>query len=123
MHILFVDDTPETRNIFRLCFEFEGHTVETAHNGPQALRIIEEQSKSIDLLILDYNMPQMNGVEVVKRLRQREDLPFMPVILFSSGAKGELETLADELKVARVVYKPIMPTDMIALAQEVVNRA
>jgi CheY-like chemotaxis protein len=41
MHVLFVDDTFETRDLFRLCFTITGHTVETAHNGPEALSIIE----------------------------------------------------------------------------------
>lgn len=123
MHILFVDDTFETRDLFRLCFTLEGHTVETAHNGLEALRVIEQSASTLDVIIMDFHMPQMNGLEVVEQLQQREIMVQVPVILFTGDAPGKFESQAQELGVARVVYKPILPGELIAVAQQVVDEA
>ena len=121
MHILFVDDTFETRDLFRLCFTLEGHTVETAHNGLEALRIIEQSAVAVDVIIMDYHMPGMSGLEVVQHLRQIENLSPTPIILFTGDAKGKFEHQAQELGVARVIYKPILPAELIAVAREVLE--
>lgn len=122
MHLLFVDDTFETRDLFRLCFTLEGHTVDTAHNGPEALRIIQQSATQLDVIIMDQHMPQMTGMQVVEQLRQIENLPPIPIILFTGEMPGHLENEAETLGVAKVVYKPIMPGELIALAQEVANK-
>lgn len=122
MHLLFVDDTFETRDLFRLCFTLEGHTVDTAHNGPEALRIIQQNAPQIDVIIMDQHMPQMTGLEVVQNMRRIEELNPIPVILFTGEMPGHIEKEAESLGVAKVVYKPIMPGELISLAQEVANK-
>jgi hypothetical protein len=119
MHILFVDDTFETRDLFRLCFTLEGHTVETAHNGLEALQIIAQSASTLDVIIMDFHMPQMTGLEVVQHLREREGVACPPIILFTGDSKTELETQAQKLGVARIAYKPILPSELIAIALEV----
>jgi CheY-like chemotaxis protein len=119
MHILFVDDTFETRDLFRLCFTLEGHTVDTAHNGMEALRIIQQKAVSLDVIILDYHMPQMDGLEVVRQLRRKKDIVSVPIILLTGSTKGVLDDEALELGIDRLLYKPIVPGELIALAQEV----
>jgi CheY-like chemotaxis protein len=124
MHILFVDDTFETRDLFRLCFTLEGHTVTTAHNGLEAIQIIaqsttDQGSSTLDVIIMDFHMPQMTGLEVVQQLRQREGMACPPIILFTGDTKLDIENQAQELGVARITYKPMLPSQLIALALEV----
>lgn len=121
MHILFVDDTFETRDLFRLCFTLDGHQVDTAHNGPEALRIIEQSSEALDVIIMDYHMPGMSGLEVAQQLKQRNDLTSIPIILFTGDLKEKFENQARDLGVARVIFKPILPAELIAVAQHVVD--
>lgn len=123
MHVLFVDDTFETRDLFRLCFTLEGHTVETAHNGHEALRMIQQSAGHLDVIIMDQHMPQMTGLEVVQYLRQLTVPVCIPIILFTGDMPGMLETQAQTLGVARVLYKPILPADLIAQAREVAGEA
>ncbi|BCM88873.1 chemotaxis protein CheY [Abditibacteriota bacterium] len=123
MHILFVDDISETRDLFRLCFTLQGHTAETAPNGMAALDIITHNADALDVVIMDYHMPEMTGLEVVERLRQRNDITQVPIILFTGDTMGEFESQAQKLGVARVVYKPILPAALIAAAQEVVTKS
>src|SRR6476469_4028802 len=103
MNILFVDDNFETTNLFRLCFTLQGHTAETAHDGLEALRIIAQKKNALDVIILDYHMPDMTGLEVVRQLRQMDDDSQVPVILFTGDTMGEFEKNARDLGVKRVV--------------------
>jgi CheY-like chemotaxis protein len=123
MHILFVDDTFETRDLFRLCFSLSGHTADTAHNGLEALQIIQQTADSLDVIIMDYHMPQMTGLEVVQRLRESPALSHIPIILFTSDRTEVLQGEAKDLGIARVVHKPTLPHDLIAVVQEVVDNA
>lgn len=123
MHILFVDDTFETRDLFRLCFNTAGHATTTAHNGLEALHIIRQNSAGVDVIIMDQNMPQMTGLDVMRELQGVEGVAHIPVILFTGDPKQYLEPEAAELGVARVVQKPILPTELIAIAEEIVAAA
>ncbi len=75
--ILLVDDSLDYLEATRLLLEREGHRVWVAANGPEALTILQEQA--VDLILLDYCMPGMNGEQVVEQVRQFN--PYVQVIL------------------------------------------
>jgi len=84
--ILLVEDEPALREIAKLRLQGFGCTVLEASDGPEAIRIAEEETGSIDLLLTDVVMPGMNGRELADRLRQKT--PWLKV-LFSSGYNDE----------------------------------
>ena len=78
--ILVVDDEEGIQLLYREEFEDEGYEVVSAYNGDEALVIFGE--KTPDLVILDINMPGMNGIEVLRRMKETH--PHLPVILSSA---------------------------------------
>ncbi len=78
--ILVVDDEEGIQLLYREEFEDEGYEVVSAYNGDEALGIFREQTP--DLVILDINMPGMNGIEVLRRMKETH--PHLPVILSSA---------------------------------------
>ncbi|GAK55257.1 response regulator receiver protein [Candidatus Vecturithrix granuli] len=75
--LLIVDDEKHIRMLYEEEFKDEGYTVLTASNGLEALGIIE-QHPEIDLVILDIKMPEMDGSEFLRRIRQfNKDLPIL----------------------------------------------
>lgn len=78
--ILLVDDEEGIQLLYREEFEDEGYEVVSAYNGDEALALFREQS--FDLIILDINMPGMNGIEVLRRMKEIN--PHLPVILSSA---------------------------------------
>jgi DNA-binding response OmpR family regulator len=78
--ILVVDDEEGIQLLYREEFEDEGYEVISAYNGDDALIIFLEQPP--DLVILDINMPGMNGIEVLRRMKETH--PHLPVILSSA---------------------------------------
>jgi class 3 adenylate cyclase/AmiR/NasT family two-component response regulator len=97
--ILAVDDVPSNLEILQVRLEAQGYEVITAADGEEALAKIREFEP--DLVLLDIMMPKIDGIEVVKRLKQDASLSFLPVILVTAKADTQdvvtgLEAGADD---------------------------
>ena len=90
-NILVVDDTPENRNLLRRLLEHNGYGVYTATDGASALE--KSSSELPDMILLDIAMPDMDGYEVCKRLKENESLKDIPVIFISA-----LDDMLDKVK-------------------------
>lgn len=78
---LVVDDSPTIRNLVSFCMEQQGFEVVTAVDGLHALD--ELKVARFDVIITDINMPNMNGIELVKALRANEDTKAVPVLVLT----------------------------------------
>ena len=85
--ILVVDDNQDNVNIAREILLSRGFEVRVAYNGPSALASVEQQRP--DLVLLDVMMPQMNGMEVLDRLRANPATAGVPVILVTAKDQDE----------------------------------
>lgn len=87
MKILVVDDSRIMRNIvkntLKSMYDVEDGFVE-AEDGEEAFKILE--SKVIDLVLLDWNMPRLNGLDLVKKLRKMDQYKTLPIIMVTSEA-------------------------------------
>jgi len=79
--ILVADDEEDYLNLLRLILIPEGYEVITAENGEQALKKVKEGSP--DLLILDVNMPKLNGYDVCEKIRENKKLKKIPIIMLT----------------------------------------
>jgi two-component system sensor histidine kinase and response regulator WspE len=86
-HILVVDDSHTVREMERRLLVRTGYTVSTAQNGQEAWNLL--RLNEYDLLISDVDMPQMNGIELVARVRENPRLARMPVIILSYKDREE----------------------------------
>ncbi len=77
--ILIVDDHEDNIELLRARLEARGYVIESAMDGEQALRCVEQSPP--DLILLDVMMPRIDGFEVVRRLKANRSLPFIPIIL------------------------------------------
>ena len=79
--ILAVDDMPENRELISRLLSRAGHTVISAVSGEEALELLE--TRGVDVVLLDLMMPGIGGSEVLKRMKEHEDLRATPVIMIS----------------------------------------
>lgn len=86
-NILIVDDDDTMRLTLKLNLR-ANHNVYEAQNGCEMLKVLEQQS--IDIIILDYELPDLNGLDIVKLLKVRPLLKEIPIILISGHDKLEL---------------------------------
>ena len=83
--VLCIDDNRESLQIRKLLLEMQGYAVLTADNGPIGLRLLDENS--VDVIVLDYRMPEMDGLAVATAIRER---PHHVPILMLTGYPKEL---------------------------------
>ena len=81
-HVLVVDDDPDKRHLLEVALAMEGYDVRTSTNGQEALSAIE--SYQPDLIITDVMMPEVNGYELARRVRENPSTRFIPIILQSA---------------------------------------
>jgi signal transduction histidine kinase/DNA-binding response OmpR family regulator len=113
--VLVADDTVPTTTMLQRVFEYEGYQVHCVHDGITALEAARE--KLPDLILLDINMPGMNGFEVLKRLREDTSTATIPTILIT--ALGDLSDIVHGLQLGADDYvrKPFHWRELLARAQ------
>lgn len=103
-HLLVVDDDPSTRNVLKRLFEKEGYEVFLASDATELVKLLE--TESIELILLDINLPWVDGFELCKLLKEHDDLKNVPII-FISGRKSEMDKkLAFQLGAHDYITKP-----------------
>ncbi len=109
MKILVVDDSSTMRRIIKNTLIKIGHTdILEAEDGAKAWKIMQE-TEGIDILITDWNMPEMNGLELVKHVRAESKYEDMPIIMVTTeGGKTEVIT-ALKAGVNNYIVKPFTP--------------
>lgn len=103
--VLVVDDNDLNREVLARFFDMRGYAVIGAEDGRQALEIVE--THAIDLVLLDWMMPEMSGLDVLKEMRQRRSPSELPVIMVT--AKDQTEDVVAALKIGANDYivKPL----------------
>jgi len=116
--ILIVDDEPFNLDLLEQELTDLGYTIERANNGSEALK--KAESFRPELILLDYMMPDMNGLEVLKELRRREN--HVPVVIVT--AHGTIERAVQAMKEGAYdfVPKPFEPDHMALTVQKVLER-
>ena len=109
--ILVVDDEPDCISIIRCRLEWSHFEVITAANGKEALQVAETEKP--DLILLDTNMPVMNGHEMLERLRKHPILKDTPVIMVTALCEEQDMAAASTIGVEEYVTKPIDFTSLI----------
>jgi len=111
--ILVVEDHGDTRELLQFVLEFNGFRVLTAPDGQAALDLLTRQTP--DLVLTDLMMPGMEGVEFIRRLRQRPAFARTPVIIMSANHGRRLEE-ALEMGATSSLCKPL---DLNSLLEEI----
>ena len=119
--ILIVEDDPPLAEVLRYNLEGEGFRTEHAADGREALLSLEEQAP--DLVVLDWMLPELSGLDVCRAMRRKVELRSVPVIMLT--ARGEeydrvrgLDSGADDY-----ITKPFSPRELIARIRAVLRRA
>jgi len=107
LNILVAEDNKINQQVIQGILRNAGHNVRIARTGDKALDILSEDMESIDMVILDMNMPELSGVEVVKSLRFMDTGGRVPVIMLTADATPEAKEACINAGANRFLTKPI----------------
>ena len=108
--VLYADDMQQLRELIAIVLGRDGHLVQTAANGREALDKIISDPTGYDVVITDHHMPDLNGLELVTGIRT---LPFHgKIIVFSSELSDAVNLGYRRLKVDHILPKPIFPAQL-----------
>ena len=116
-YLLAVDDERDIVELISRFAEHEGHTIDMASSGAEALRLC--QQNDYDLIILDIMMPEMDGFTVCKKLREEKKTPV--ILLSALGAEYD-KLMGFELGIDDYVVKPFSPRELMARVKAVLAR-
>jgi two-component system phosphate regulon response regulator PhoB len=118
--VLVVEDEPAQREVLSYNFEAEGFRVAQASNGEEALMLVEESAP--DVIVLDWMLPNVSGIEVCRRLKMRPETRGVPIIMLSARSEEVdrvrgLETGADDYMI-----KPYSLVELVARVRTQLRR-
>lgn len=109
--VLVVEDSLSVRRMAERLFKGEGYRVVTARDGVEALeRLLEEVP---DLMVVDADMPRMNGIELIRKVRANARLAEVPVIMISSDTTDERQKVARDIGVDHFLGKPCQEDELL----------
>ncbi|MCP4125528.1 MAG: response regulator [Gammaproteobacteria bacterium] len=117
--IMVVDDSITVRKVTGRLLERNGMEVETAKDGVDALAMLQDYHP--DVMLLDIEMPRMDGFEVARHMRNSEQMRDIPIIIITSRTGEKHRKLALELGVKRYLGKPYQETDLLETIESVLE--
>ncbi len=119
--ILAVDDQRVMRELVKSVLEGEGHQVLIAEDGVEAMSIARENS--FDLVLTDINMPNMNGISLVSKLRRLEAYASIPIIMLTTESADFKKDKAKRMGANGWLQKPFDPDRLIKAVNSTLARA
>ena len=117
--ILVADDESHILNVVSLKLRNAGYRVLTARDGQEALDIALAERP--DLLITDYHMPQLSGLELCRRLKQEKSTSTMPAIMLTARGYHLEDRDTEESGILKMLSKPFSPRHLLATVNEVLQ--
>jgi two-component system, OmpR family, phosphate regulon response regulator PhoB len=119
--VLIIEDEPDIRDLLAFHLEREGYAVTKAGNGAEGLRLA--RAASPDLILLDLMLPEMDGFEVCRRLRQDPATQGVPLVMLTARGDEVDRVLGLELGADDYVVKPFSPREVVARVRAVLRRS
>ena len=118
--ILIADDDPNQIELMKFNLEKNGFLVKTAYNGEQALDMIYEKKPTV--LIADWMMPKMSGIELCRILRSNKDTKLLPIIMLSARSEEADKSLGLDTGADDYISKPFSPMELVSRVKALIRR-
>ena len=118
--ILLEDDEPNQIELMKFNLEKNGFLVKSAYNGEQALDMIYEKKPTV--LIADWMMPKMSGIELCRILRSNKDTKLLPIIMLSARSEEADKSLGLDTGADDYISKPFSPMELVSRVKALIRR-
>jgi DNA-binding response OmpR family regulator len=108
----------DTRDFFRFAFELENVEVRLASNGQEAVDLVGKES--FDAIVMDVEMPEMNGWDAVRHIRQLNNGQAVPILMYTAIGDSETRKKAGEVGANTVLFKPLLPREILSRIEKLI---
>lgn len=112
--VMAVDDSPTVVKFVSFALRSAGLKVVTATDGMDALEKLSAMPDGVDLIITDLNMPNVDGYEFIRTVRENQQYSQLPIIILSSEEEEQDKKLGDEVGASSYLVKPFKPNVLLA---------
>ena len=120
--LLIDDDTIEIMKLNRTVMSLElDHEIVEAKNGEQALKILEQKDEIPDIILLDLNMPKINGIEFLSILKESDELKHIPTIILTTSSNNKDLLQCYKIGIAGYIIKPLKYNDYVDKIKKVLE--
>jgi two-component system chemotaxis response regulator CheY len=113
--IMTVDDSASVRMMVNFTLKQAGYEVVEAINGRDAIKKLD--SKRIDMLITDINMPELDGISLIKKIREHPSYRFIPIVTLTTESQKEKKSEGKAAGITGWIIKPFSPDQLIAVVK------
>ncbi len=117
--ILIVDDSESIREVVSFTLENEGYNVLVGIDGQDALKFFD--GTEIDLLITDLHMPNMDGIDLIKKVRSMENYQRVPILFLTTESQAAKKMEAKDAGATGWIIKPFVPAKLVAAINKVIR--
>ena len=116
--IMTVDDSSSVRQMVGFTLKDAGYEVLEAVDGKDALAKL---SGTVDMIITDLNMPNMDGIELIRQVRTLPDYKFIPIVMLTTESQAEKKQAGKDAGATGWIVKPFKPEQLLAVVKKVVR--
>ncbi|RIV80121.1 response regulator [Aurantiacibacter xanthus] len=118
--ILTVDDSPSIRMAIRIALTGAGYSVQEAGDGVEGLA--KAEASRFDMIVTDLNMPNMDGLTMIRELRKQPAQAGIPIIFLTTESDADMKSQAKAAGATGWLVKPFVPEQLVKVAQKVLGR-
>lgn len=117
--ILIVDDSESIREVVKFTLENEGFNVLVGNDGMDAQKFLD--GRELDMLITDLHMPEVNGIELIQIVRNKDEYKRIPILFLTTESQAQKKMEAKEAGATGWIVKPFVPAKLIAAVNKVMR--
>ena len=115
--VLVVDDEIHIVHVVAIKLRNNGYEVVSADNGAEAYELALKDKP--DIIVTDFQMPVMTGMELIEKLRQNDDTKNIPVIMLTARSFAVSQEVQDELHISGCLSKPFSPKELLGFIEDI----
>jgi len=120
--ILFADDSPVIKKMVKRSLEPAGFELLEANDGKEALLVLASHYREVELIITDWNMPNMNGFDLLKAIKADNQFKHIPVIMLTTEGEKANINKAIQAGAANYMLKPFNAPDLVKKVMQCLGR-
>lgn len=117
--IMTADDSASMRQMVSFTLKQAGYEVVEAEDGRDALAKLE--GNGVNMLITDLNMPNMDGIELIRQVRSQPQYKFMPIVMLTTESQDEKKQEGKAVGATGWIVKPFQPEQLLAVIKKVLR--